>query len=76
MIMTSRTYSWLFVLTLLYFLFSFDSNQYVNADQNRLLIFVDDYVYSPSDPLTATKKRDLMVSHIRYIFVRHSEPPK
>ena len=46
------------------------------ADRNRLLNFVEDYVCSPGDPLTATKKRDLMVSHIRYIFVRHSEPPK
>ena len=46
------------------------------ADRNRLLISVDDYVYSPGDPLTATKKRDLMVSHIRYIFVTHSEHPK
>ena len=76
MLTTSGTYPWLFVPTLLYFLFSFDKNQYVYADRNRSLNFVDDYVYSPGDPLTATKKRDLMVSHIRYIFVRHSEPPK
>ena len=46
------------------------------ADRNRLLNFVEDYVCSPGDPLTATKKHDLMDSHIRYIFVRHSEPPK
>ena len=46
------------------------------ADRNRLLNLVDDYVYSPGDPLTSTKKRDLMVSHIRYILFRHSQAPK